>query len=437
MSRRELLGLGAIGIAEVAGCIGNVVDQSSGSATLFLTSDRCGASSQGSDNETESQTAGRTDGNRFLCRGRPIEDFESAAIFRELDGWEVWGKGDVALTEKTAAVGSQSVDMKVGRSDERCGIVRRFDHGVDLSEYDLSLAVRLEEPETEEGVIVQYRAPNRDNLVQSVRYCRNAGWLRLDHGPTEVRGTPDLTDVRELRIGMYRGTGATGRLGVDSVRATRRRDHGAVVFTFDDNHITQYEKAFPLLQEFGYPGAVAVIPWIVDEDDRIGVDQLAEMHDAGWEMLSHPGQDVSLTGMTRTEMRRSIVESKRWLRDHGFESGARFIAWPLGAYDEQSLAVAHEHHELGFSTATSPVGRITDPLLVPRVNAGNPENAKRMVDLAERFNQVCVLMYHQISRRERDIHCTESELRETLKHVDSADVDIFSVADLHEGLSSG
>lgn len=426
-SRRAFLAVGLLGASGVAGCSADTADTdtpdgetaaggtASGDGTVprFSSTDHC--SSDG----------------RFRCLGRPIEDFERATM----DGWQVWG-GDVRLTDRAAAVGSRSVEMRVSRTDARCGIVRRFDGGVDLSGYDLSLAVRLESPENG-GIIVQIRAPDRDNLVQSTRYCWRGSWLRLDHGPTQVRGDPDLTDVRELRVGMYRGRGQSGHLYVDSIRAAERRDRGAVAFIFDDHHVSQYEKAFPLLREFGYPGAVGVIPWKTDENDHVGLDGLAEMHDAGWEMVCHPQRaGTPLPEMGTDALRESIVETKQWLRDHGFASGARVVVWPFGQYDGRALSIATEHHDLGFSTATSPVGRITDPLIVPRVNAGNPENARRMVDLAERFNQVCLLMYHRITEKQRAIHARETDLRAMLDYVRTADVDVVSVPDLRQEVGS-
>lgn len=343
----------------------------------------------------------------------------------------------MTLTEATAALGERSVQMGVDEATERCGIVRRFDGGVDLSGVDLSIAARLEDPENE-GLIVQLRAPDGENLVQSDRYFWRAGWVRLDHGPTVVRGEPDLTDVRELRIGMYRGEGSTCRVYVDSVRGLERRERGAVVFTFDDNHASQYEKAFPIFDEYGYPAAAAVIPWKIGESDRLDVDELREMTDAGWEVMSHPQVEATpLPELDRGDARSAIVRSKRWLRDHGFESGAGVIVWPLGKYDERMLEIAREHHEMGFSTATSPVGRITDPMIVPRVNAGEPETAKRMIDMAERFDQVCVLMFHRISPKDRSIHLSESGLRDLLEHVTAADVDVRSVSDIQDALRSG
>jgi peptidoglycan/xylan/chitin deacetylase (PgdA/CDA1 family) len=443
LTRRRLLALGAASAGGFAGCAGDgdgrETDRAGGTTATttstprrFRPEDRCGEDRS----ETNGEATAAAASDRFLCLGRPVGDFETAETFATLDGWTSWG-GETTLTGETAAVGRRSVRARADSSDERCGVVRRFEGGVDLSGYDVSVAARLAAPENE-GVYVQLRAPDGANMIQSTRYCWHGGWVRLDHGPTKVAGNPDLTDVRELRIGMYLGEGATGEVYLDSVRAAPRRDRGAVVFTFDDNHVTQYEKAFPLLEEFGYTGTVGTIPWKTEGKERLGPAELRELRDAGWTVACHPQvRDTPLSKMGDDDLRATMVEAKRWLRGHGFERGARVLVWPFGQYDGRALALAARHHDLAFSTATSPVGRVTDPYVVPRVNGGDVENAKRMVDLAERFNQVCVLMYHQISDRDRAIQVSASGLRETLEHVAAADVDVWSIAEFRESIHAG
>lgn len=421
--------LSGLGAASIAGCIsgGQNLQRETGETTPDT--DRSDGVDERFAGTTTCDEPGQV--NRFLCRGQLLEDFEGGSSFEDLEEWTIWG-GDVSITDLTAGDGNQSLTMTASVDQERCGVIRRFDVGIDLSEYDLSIAAKLELPENH-GIFVQYLAPDRENLLQSKRYCWSAGWLRLDHGPTEIRGKPDLTDVREIRIGMFVGNDAKGQLDIDSIRVTKRRERGAVVFTFDDGHISQYEKAFPAMQEYGYPGTLAIIPWNVTDEDRTGVDTLEEMHDAGWEIVSHPQlPDKPLPELSRPELERTLAKSNAWLAEHGFGSGARFVVWPFGQYDEDVLDVAAEHHELGFSTATSVVGTVTDPLIIPRVNAGNLENSKRMIDFAEQYNQVCVLMYHQISDVDRSIQATESQLKEVLEHVANADVDVLSVPEYYD-----
>ncbi|MFC4439734.1 MULTISPECIES: polysaccharide deacetylase family protein [Natrialbaceae] len=69
-------------------------------------------------------------------------------------------------------------------------------------------------------------------------------------------------------------------------------DGGAVVFTYDDGPIEDYEQAFPVHQEFDAPASTAIVTeWVGREDflgtDWMDIEHLEELEEAGWEIMSH------------------------------------------------------------------------------------------------------------------------------------------------------
>lgn len=63
---------------------------------------------------------------------------------------------------------------------------------------------------------------------------------------------------------------------------------GYLVFTYDDGIIEDYEKTFRVHEEYDVPGCVAASPGMLgSSNDWLDPDQLREMYDAGWEVLSH------------------------------------------------------------------------------------------------------------------------------------------------------
>lgn len=65
---------------------------------------------------------------------------------------------------------------------------------------------------------------------------------------------------------------------------------GYLVITYDDGPIEDYELTFPIHQEYDVPGCVAACPGLMDSDDSnqwLEPNQLREMHNAGWEVISH------------------------------------------------------------------------------------------------------------------------------------------------------
>ncbi|PSP43622.1 hypothetical protein BRC68_06260 [Halobacteriales archaeon QH_6_64_20] len=81
------------------------------------------------------------------------------------------------------------------------------------------------------------------------------------------------------------------------------------MLTFDDNDDTQYETAFPITEEFGFPGVVSVIAEGVGDSSRIPLEGMYEMRDAGWEMVSHPQTGTPVPEMTTARKREVIRES--------------------------------------------------------------------------------------------------------------------------------
>jgi len=356
------------------------------------------------------------------CAGRPLDSFE------DLPPWASISGAMEATAESYA--GTQAVALET-TGDPYLSVRRRFSDGIDLSDRDLSLAVALETPDAEQ-LEVRLFAPDVENSITCERDFKAAGWYRLDLGASTVQGSPDLSEVRELRIRTYSGSGPL-RMTVDSLRTTERAERGAVMLTFDDNHYTQYETAFPITEAFGFPGVVGVIPHSVGNSSKNSLGAMREMQAAGWEMVSHPQYDRSIPEMHPRRAREAIRESKRWLIENGFERGAQHLVWPYNDYDAGSLEIASRHHHLGFAFGGCPVGRqVTGSLSVGRVHGDEIERSKRMIDLAAEYNNLAVLMYHTIGAD--DDRIGEQEFESVMAHIDRADIDIITPSDLRASL---
>ncbi|NHN47077.1 polysaccharide deacetylase family protein [Halostella sp. JP-L12] len=417
--------MSAASMAGVAGCFRSNAESSGTTGTAATGSapaDRCGDAAFDGDDPLAVEFDAR---RRFGCRGELLDGFEDLSV------WETYA-GRLDAAEGSAYAGSQSARLTAAPDDGRAWIYRKFDSPLDLSDRDLSLAVRLEAPESE-SVVVQLLAPDRENQIVLSKGVWRAGWMRVDLGPSAVRGDPDLSDVRELRIQLPVGEGDEGRLLVDAVRTTPKPDRGAVMLTFDDNHRTQYETAFPVMDRYGIPGTVGVIHRAVDYDATMSVDEMRELRDAGWDMASHPQLDRSFRQLSPGEGRTAFRESKRWLVDEGFEDGARFLVWPFGKYDADAVSAAARYHYLGFAGGGSPAGaRVTEPLVVGRVTGDDPERTAAMIDLAERYNLLTVVRCHTVGVDDDKYVSTEGFER-IVEHLDAADVNAVTPSDLWDG----
>jgi peptidoglycan/xylan/chitin deacetylase (PgdA/CDA1 family) len=355
------------------------------------------------------------------CAGRPLDPFEDLSVWTVDDGSRD--------PSSDAFVGNQALALATA-SGSRIEASRSFPEGVDLSDRDLSLAIDVTTPPTDD-LTISLLAPDDRNTVSCERKINSAGWYRIDFAPSAVEGSPDLSDVRGISLSLTAGNGA--QLVLDSLRTTERASRGAVMLTFDDNSRSQYETAFPITQEYGFPGVVSVIPETAGDSSRIPLDGMYEMQGAGWEMISHPQEEASVPEMSSSRIEEAIAGSKQWLVDNGFENGSEYIVWPYNAYNAETLEVASRYHHLGFAFGGCPISkRVTGALSIGRVHGDEVDRSKRMIDMAARYNTLAVIMYHTVG--EDNDRISESEFREVMDRIRRANVDVITASDLWESL---
>lgn len=105
-----------------------------------------------------------------------------------------------------------------------------------------------------------------------------------------------------------------------------------VVITFDDGNMDIHESAFPVMQEMGFVGAFYIVANRLGADGCVGVDELTEMLEAGWEIGSHSTSHVDLT-VSHTLLRQEILQSRLDLEE-ALGVPVQIIAYPFGLVDD-------------------------------------------------------------------------------------------------------
>jgi peptidoglycan/xylan/chitin deacetylase (PgdA/CDA1 family) len=423
-------------LAAGSGCVSLSRNDTSGTTETGRSAASGGASFQFPADHCEFE-AGQPDSHPLAVQGDSRSRFGCAG--KLLDGMEDlsrWGVYDGRFAPDTTRYfnGTQSARLETTAEENRVWVYRRFDPGLDLTAYDVSVAIHPGHGDTKARMLrVQLLAPDRlDRVDMRHGVGRMGGWFRLDLGPTVVKGTPDLSDVREIRIQSLKGSRRRLQFNVDELRLVPKADRARVMLTFDDIPISQYENAFPLMEDYGYPGVAGAIPWLTSDPDFMSKPQLQELQNAGWDVVSHPqltDPSTPLPELSREDQTRTLERSKQWLVDNGFESGARFVIWPFHAAGATTLDLASRYHSLGFAGGRAPCGiPPTDPLTVGRVDGNVVKDTLRMISFAEKYNQLAVVMYHQIGPDGLPV----DEFERTLEYIDRADVEVITASDLRE-----
>ncbi|WP_052487636.1 polysaccharide deacetylase family protein [Gordoniibacillus kamchatkensis] len=173
----------------------------------------------------------------------------------------------------------------------------------------------------------------------------------------------------------------------------------AVLVTFDDGYESFYTKAYPILRSLGIPAVNFVITKDLDAPLQSKVpslsrDQIGSMLAAkrGMEFGCHSdalhaktaGGAPLLTSRldsggkseTDEQLRMRILEDTRTcvrrLRELGSDAGDVY-AYPFGYYDGFSVQILQDAGiRYAFTTRSDMVTRSTQPMEIPRLNAGSP-----------------------------------------------------------------
>lgn len=332
--------------------------------------------------------------------------------------------GSVTTTGWRGPDGDTAVRLDSPTEYQRTAMQTTLEKSLDLTTTALSLGIQLDRA-GEETITFQLLAPDADNRVSMERYFkREEGTVRVDFAPSSITGTPDMTDIRGLAIKSYTGEDKplTLRVGAPRLRKLPQR-RGAVILTFDDGHHTQFDTAKPIMDEFGYPGVVGVIPWFVGNEIRVTRPQLHTMADDGWEIASHPQlEEKPLPTLSKQRQLRTIERSQQWLINEGFDGNGETLIWPFGDFDQGLLDIAGGFHKLAFGGGSSPAPwAITEPSWVPRVNGDNPKEVRQAVDMAAQFGTVAIVMYHTIGQS----RLSTAAFRNELQYINQADIDVI------------
>lgn len=112
--------------------------------------------------------------------------------------------------------------------------------------------------------------------------------------------------------------------------------------TFDDGHISQYERAFPVLQDLSMRATFFVTAgWIDKRPEYMSWKQLGALSRAGHEVQSHGWSHAHLTLCSDDELREELRRSKGTLEDRlGIEVTA--ISAPGGRWNQRVLRACEE-----------------------------------------------------------------------------------------------
>lgn len=423
LSRRQLVtALGVTSTATVAGCLDALSDDSDGNG------DGNGNGDGSGNGNGDGNGNGNGGGWPAIDDGEVISDFETA------DDWTaVTGELE---TVSDAPTGSQG--LAVEGDGDRAAMRIDFPRGIDLDGWDTSLAVKTD---SVTKIHFEFMAPERGSHLTSIRDIPAdfEGWTRLDFGYIQKHGEPDLANVRRLNIvavGPEDGT----RIVVDDLRKTEAVDNGKAVLAFYDGRDSHYELAADRLEERGWSAAVPVDSDRIGGQGRMGLGELDELTEQGWDICSYPSVSTPLPEMPEDRQQEVIEGNRDELAELGYEDGSRHFFAPNDRMAAATQTVLRDSHESAFLFGASPAGAPpTNPHMTPLIWGPDLRGGvRRAINLCDQFQQLTVLRIPRIVDTSNGGEAGSNSMpledfEELLDHLETRGLDVVTPSDLVDG----
>jgi peptidoglycan/xylan/chitin deacetylase (PgdA/CDA1 family) len=174
-----------------------------------------------------------------------------------------------------------------------------------------------------------------------------------------------------------------------------------LIFTMDDNWLTQYTEAYTRMSAKGLRGTIAVIPSKVDTSGYMTKAQLQEVYDAGWDLANHTMNHVYLGQVSKSENVAEIGGCTKWLNQNGFTRASDILIYPYGSYNDTTIEVAKS---FGIKAGRTVVEWVESPTnLEPFqlkvrncIHTVTQSTAISWIDEAIRTGGTTILLFHKI-----------------------------------------
>lgn len=139
-----------------------------------------------------------------------------------------------------------------------------------------------------------------------------------------------------------------------------------VIITFDDGNLSVYQNAFPVMQEFGFIGAVYLVANYLNAVDFLTSDQIIELMNSGWEIGSHGASHIDLT-KNQDSIRVELIESRKKIEEIIGVPVTSF-AYPFGSVNEFVLFKTQDYGYIsGMGLGTSTIHTAADLFYLNRL----------------------------------------------------------------------
>ena len=168
-----------------------------------------------------------------------------------------------------------------------------------------------------------------------------------------------------------------------------------VTFVFDDGDDTDYLVGKKIFQEQGSVACSAITTDWINTEDHLTVAQIKELHDAGWEIMSHTASHPNLRSLTTKEVDAELSKSKVVLEDMGLT--IKNMVYPYNRSNESVRAVTSRYYRSGRGGSNAFNAGVVEPYSLKSFSMKHDiARMEELIDSAYKNKSWLIFYQHEI-----------------------------------------
>ncbi len=374
--------------------------------------------------------AGQFPRNRVL-----LEDFES--------GWAMASGSSGNLGYDSAIRHQGDASLRITKPIGEDVVTVEKIINFDLSKKHPSIWVRIDEGVT--SLYCTVFAQDESNRYKSNCFVRQDNplvntWYQMPihmAAAEAISNLPDLSKVSKMSIEAKGPSSDSLSVWVDDICYYPAPAQGKVTLRFDDGHESVYTNALSVLARYSFSGVAGVVTSMISSvRNYMAVEQLKEMQETGWDIVSHSKyHDLdynSPAGFVDDELR----ESQSFLIQNGFEKGSRFYISPRGSISSTIMKKIKNYYCMAIFS-NNPTMNNAYPyhyLIGSRTvrQDTSPDTVKGWIDQAKEYGLWLVLVFHVIDESSNRLTYSPDDFTEVIDHLASVDIPVVTFSQVFD-----
>ena len=205
---------------------------------------------------------------------------------------------------------------------------------------------------------------------------------RIDTSPINSRYyvPPEKFEAQMKLLHDWGYTSITATMLIEAITKGAELPPRPFLLTIDDGNLDNYTNAFPIMQKYGFTGTLYLVGNYVGADGYMSVEQVLEMHNAGWEVGSHSLNHLDLTKIGSDRARDEVIRSKKVLEEM-LGIPVLTFAYPFGALNKAAMDYVRTAGYIGAMGASgyTPAQGTWNLYYLQRVEIKGSEDAKTFI----------------------------------------------------------